>query len=190
MNVCVQCARSSRKGCCWADPKTRSAATFGISIADVTRIVKATDKKPNEFLDVERVTSELREDLSMGYPDLHRVMKGNIRLSLKSDAEGWCVLLGPQGCTLTKEQRPRVCATYPSHYEIRMNNRVLVKSDALADSGGCLALEKACGSPNKLYRILSTSERETRALSEKMHREAVAHSLLSVSEISSKVGAL
>lgn len=190
MNVCVQCARSSRKGCCWADPDTRDVQSFGISVADVLRIVKATKRKPSEFLDVGRVSSELREQISMGYPDLFRVMKGNIRLSLKSDSEGWCKLLGPQGCTLSKEDRPRVCSTYPAHYEMRVNNRVLVKSDALADSSGCLALKKACGSPNRLYRLLLTSERETRSLAEKMHDEAEAHSLLSVSEIVSKVDAL
>jgi hypothetical protein len=173
VSVCIRCAKSERKGCCWIDPD-QSEQAFGISIADVRRIVKATGKKPSEFLVVEKVDSDLRKSCASGQDDLWRVMRSNLRLRLLGDKDGNCSLLGPQGCTMSKADRPRVCALYPSHYDL-VGDHVVLKSDALADSSGCLALHECGGSEHKLYRLVSTTEKENQVLAEKAHLEANEH---------------
>ncbi len=180
-SVCLRCAKSDKKGCCWIDPKHEEQA-FGISIFDVQRIVKATGKKPSEFLSAEKVSPELRKSVASGQDDLYAVMRGNFRLRLAAQDSGYCKLLGPQGCTLKAEDRPRVCALYPAHYNV-VGERIILKSDALADETGCLALAECGGSEHKLYRLVNTTEKANQKLAQLAHDEAEDHAAIGRAEL-------
>lgn len=184
-SVCLRCSKSERGGCCKADPDGEDRA-FGITVADVSRIAKATGKKPSEFLSVSRPPDDLRRSLTVVAPDLSKAFTNGVRLHLKLTSEGYCSLLTPTGCPMTSEDRPRVCALFPSYYQAIGKSLTLI-DDALTTSDKCLALEECNGSPTVLYNLLGTSRRQLESIATEARKEALAHSQLSKKEIKQKL---
>lgn len=155
LSVCARCTASPRRGCCYLGPDDKEdLETFPISISDVERVVRATGKKPSEFMRVDTVDETLAAE-TLGYPDMAKLLTGGLRLRLAPREDGYCKLFGPNGCTLTHDERPRICALFPTYY--RRGDVNMIEPTALASAEGCLAVAEAGSGTEQLFALLGTS---------------------------------
>jgi len=80
-------------------------------------------------------------------------VKHHLRLATRAD--GSCVFLNPEGCTLPREARPHYCLLFP----------LWISGERLTyfTPNGCLAVEE-CRDVSALLKLLGMSEGEVRAL--------------------------
>ena len=87
---------------------------FGLTRADLERITWRTGVHASEWTDTDVVPEHVLEILRVGAPGIERQFPGGRRVALRFDGhDRACTWLGPAGCTLDVDTRPRTCALYP-----------------------------------------------------------------------------
>lgn len=156
--ICKECAASG-KGCC--NRRDDGTYTPGITASDMMRIARATGTKPSKWAAIEEMVPEAYESISASIPGIARmypVWNGKpMRISLRFDGkDGACYFLGPRGCRLDRNQRPRVCSLFPAWYFVDGESIVIDPSGI--GEGECIALEKTGGKRSELLKILGSSD--------------------------------
>ena len=156
-SVCGRCVARGT-GCCTSEP-----GIFGppLTPKDEARIAVATGLATEVFVHVRTIDPEEQAAWEEDVPSLEGLARGGEVRSL-SRPDGRCLLLGPTGCTLARDDRPLLCRTFP--FVVR-GQRLSVQP-----SGDCLAVEEA-SDVGALARLLRTSASELVQLDRRIRRE-------------------
>lgn len=109
--ICVTCSKRDRDCCHLRDDP---AFKFGLTKADVKRLVKATGKEPVEFAEFERVPATALAQMESTYLGIGRMFPNGHRISLKFPEPDRACVFYRDGCTFKRSQRPRCCNIFPA----------------------------------------------------------------------------
>lgn len=169
-SACARCSKVLGSSCCEVKDGEQLAT---LTWADVDRIgVEATEWE------------WLTDDQAARWSLLHAAWGRYFgpwtrRLTLKRK-DGHCVFLGPNGCSLSTEQRPTACRLYP--FEVHAHGEWGLQVDRFGGVGAaraagehaCLAVEEA-GSYDALFEAFGTDRASLEALHARLKSEAVDH---------------
>lgn len=186
--ICADCSLA-KKDCCHL--RGNGAYKFGLTVADITRISKATGKDPSEFADLEKIPAYAYREIGLTFPNMVRMFPGRTRLSLKFDGEDRACHFWEEGkgCTLTRDQRPRTCSLYPVWYHRYGDGDEDYKIDvhALANEITCMAVEEK--TPTRTLQVLGQSKPQILHFVKLSDKELDEHSKLTQQEIQAAFGA-
>ena len=177
-SACARCPRVLGTSCCEVKGDEQLAT---LTWADVDRLLEATGRGSESFCEWEWMSPEAAARWSLLHPQWGRYFGPSTRRLTLKRAKGACVFHGPDGCTLTAQQRPTACRLYP--FEVRAPgdwglqvDRFGSVEDALhSGEHACLAIEEA-DSFQTLWEAFGTDGEALEALGERLRQEAAEHS--------------
>lgn len=122
---CAQCKARLGRTCCEL-PKSETP-TFGLTLPEAARILKATGKPVSECFSIDYLTVEEYNEFVSKSAVFESLFAGSMRLRLNvvPDAQdpetAHCVFLKKgEGCSLPVSVRPNTCRIYPFWFETRL----------------------------------------------------------------------
>ncbi len=152
-HVCAQCHQLGQ-GCCFSFGDT--SQIFALLPTEIDRMAGASRIPAERFTVQDKISHEFKQILLSLHPALAATAPGNLRVRLKTLANGHCFFLTSEGCALPVTARPYYCRLYPLWF--MPDGRMLVLMNP-----NCLAQKKAAGWRQVLER-LAVDEAELRAL--------------------------
>jgi Fe-S-cluster containining protein len=140
---------------------------FGLTLAEIRAITKATGLERSEFVTTDQASPELIAAAEALHPALVRTLNNGRRLRLKVDEEGNCYFLGSTGCRLPHRARPIFCRMYPVFVAPQGEMVLIYKEECLAQEGAA--------SPQEVLRRLGQSEKDLRNLHARLLRLSADH---------------
>ncbi len=161
--VCARCARQGPT-CCELSPGTEEVC-FPLSDYERERIEKCAPGSGGFALQVN--TAVFIDNLHKLFPDERRKVNslfppGGQHYRLAVDEKGKCVFLGPEGCRLSKKNRPFYCRLFPFWVIGNMKISVL-------ESSGCLAQQEN-RTPGGIIRSVCLDQEEILELHKQLRK--------------------
>lgn len=156
-HVCERCAGQGPT-CCRLEPGNEEFC-FPLSEAERDRILAELGGDMGAFAQ-QANTSGFIANMKTLFPGEEELVEelfhpNKFHLRLAVDADGACRLLGPRGCTLSREARPYYCRLFPL-WPVGKSIRAFVASR-------CLAQQEARGL-RRLLAMMDTTEKAVREL--------------------------
>ncbi len=176
-HVCARCPKAFGGSCCEVRGDEQLAT---LTWADADRLAEVTGRAVEEFTEWEW----LGEEEAARWARVHWALGAYFgpqtrRLTLRRRA-GACVFHGPQGCSLTAQQRPTACRLYPfepragGEWGLQVDRFGSVAEAAASGEHACLAIEEA-DSFEALWAAFGTTRESLEALGARQQREANEH---------------
>jgi len=151
MTACQRCAAVGRD-CCRVLPIDNPRHRLGLTIDDVLRMGARLGRSPCDFAAIEPIEPQLVKLIADGVPGSERMFVHQVRITLRLDDRGVCVLHDPKrGCPLSIMDRPRFCALYPAWYDPA---DLGLYPFALIIPTRCLAVDECGMAPEVLFQAL------------------------------------
>ena len=156
-HICARCAEQGPT-CCRLDPGQEEMC-FPLSEMERDRILQELAGDAGAFArqaNTEGFVANMHSLFSGEQQAVDELFPANgFHLRLATDETGSCRLLGPQGCTLSREVRPYYCRLYPFWFK--------TGGMYIFTSSRCLAQHEA-GTKRKLISLFGMSDKQLKEL--------------------------